>query len=71
MDVTTTFLQGELDSEIYMKHPPGYVDKNKLNHVCKSRKSIYGVKQAARCWNTAINRHLLQNDYIKRNADSC
>ena len=71
MDVKTAFLQYELDSEIYMKQPPGYADKNKPNYVCKLRKSIYGLNQAARCWNTAINKHLLQNDYIRSNADSC
>ena len=71
MDVKTAFLQGELDSEIYMMQPPGYVDESKPKHVCKLRKSIYGLKQAARCWNTAINKHLLQNEYEKSNADSC
>ena len=54
-----------------MMQPPGYVDESKPKHVCKLRKSIYGLTQAARCWNTAIHKYLLQNEYEKSNADSC
>ena len=48
MDVKTAFLQGSIDTEIFMEQPVGYVDKNKPNHVCKLQKGIYGLKQAAR-----------------------
>ena len=48
MDVKAAFLQGSLDTDIYMKQPPGYADKEKPDHVCHLRKSIYGLKQAAR-----------------------
>ncbi len=58
MDVQTAFLQGELDEEIYMKQPEGYVDQEKPEYVCKLNKSIYGLKQAARCWNFAIDTYL-------------
>ena len=71
MDVKTAFLQGELDTEIFMKQPPGYVDSSKPDYVCKLNKSIYGLKQAARCWNAAINKYLTSNGYQKSNADSC
>ena len=49
MDVQTAFLQAELDDEIYMKQPEGYVDQEKPEYVCKLNKNIYGLKQAARC----------------------
>ena len=71
MDVKTAFLQGDLDEEIYMKQPDGYVDKEKPNHVCKLKKSIYGLKQAARCWNFAIDSFLKSNGYKNSGADSC
>ena len=71
MDVKTAFLQGDLDEEIYMKQPDGYIDKDKPNHVCKLKKSIYGLKQAARCWNIAIDTLLKSNGYKNSSADSC
>ena len=71
MDVKTAFLQGNLDSEIYMKQPEGYVNAIKPNHVCKLNKGIYGLKQAARCWNAAIVSFLKDNGYKCSTADSC
>ena len=48
MDVKTSFHNGSIDSEIYMTQPEGYGDIERQNHVCKLRKSIYGLKQSAR-----------------------
>ena len=48
MDIKIAFLQGDLDNEIYMKQPEGYIDKTQPNKVCKLRRSIYGLKQSAR-----------------------
>ena len=44
MDVKTTFLQGELEEEIYMKQPEGFVVKKKKDLVYKLKKSLYGLK---------------------------
>ena len=63
MDVKTAFLQEDLEEEIYMRQPDGYIDNDKPSHVCKLKKSIYGLKQAARCWNSAIDSHLKSNGY--------
>ena len=71
MDVKTAFLQGDLEEEIYMRQPEGYIDKDRPNHVCKLKKSIYGLKQAARCWNFAIDSHLKSNGYKNSGADPC
>ena len=35
MDVKTTFLHGDLDKEIYMKQPEGFVALGKEHMVCK------------------------------------
>ena len=71
MDVKTAFLNGLLDCEIYMSQPEGFVDPDKPNHVCKLKKSIYGLKQSARCWNTTLDEYLNSVGYRKSNADGC
>ncbi|KAI9180050.1 hypothetical protein LWI28_000646 [Acer negundo] len=51
MDVKTAFLNGSLDESIYMMQPEGFIEKGKVDKVCKLQKSIYGLKQASRSWN--------------------
>ena len=71
MDVKTAFLQGELDKEMYMKQPDGYVDKKWPNHVYKLKESISGLKQGARCRNTALDTYLKSNGYHNSSPDQC
>ena len=46
MDVKTAFLYGELEEEIYMEQPDGFVVSGEENKVCRLIKSLYGLKQA-------------------------
>jgi hypothetical protein len=46
MDVKTTFLNGELDEEIYMEQPAGFVANGQEGMVCKLLKSLYGTKSS-------------------------
>ena len=47
LDVKTAFLFEDLDEEIYLKQPEGFIKKGMENKVCHLRKAIYGLKQAA------------------------
>ena len=51
MDVKTAFLNGNIEEELYMIQPKGFVDPKDANKVCKLQRSIYGLKQASRSWN--------------------
>lgn len=50
-DVKTAFFYGVLEEEVYMKIPEGLDIPDSDSLVCKLNKSIYGLKQSARCWN--------------------
>jgi hypothetical protein len=56
MDVKTTFLNGNLEEDVYMIQPEGFVDSNNARKICKLKKSIYGLKQASRSWNIRFMR---------------
>jgi hypothetical protein len=68
-NVSTAFLYGELEEEIYMNQPQGYEDGT--DRVCKLRKSLYGLKQAPHCWNKKIGNFLKESGLKQSNADPC
>lgn len=45
MNVKTTFQNIDIDEEIYMEKPKGYVLLGNEQKVCKLGKSLYGLKQ--------------------------
>ena len=48
MDVKIVFLNGDLEEEIYMDQPKGFVEPEQESKVCKLTKSLYGLKHAPR-----------------------
>ena len=71
MDVKTAFLHGDLEEEIYMEQPEGFIVKGKENYVCKLKKSLYGLKQAPRQWYKKFESVMEEQGYKKTTSDHC
>jgi hypothetical protein len=71
LDVKTAFLNGELSEDVYMNQPTGFIENGKENYVCRLKKSIYGLKQSPRCWNTALDCQLKKMNFMQTDADPC
>jgi hypothetical protein len=69
MDVETAFLYGDLDEEVYMRQPPGFEVKGKEGWVCRLRKGLYGLKQAARQWYLKLHGVLTDMGFLRSEAD--
>jgi hypothetical protein len=68
MDVKTAFLHRDLQEEIYMEQPPGYV-QNDSSLVCLLKKSLYGLKQSPRAWYAKMNNFLIGTGFSRCHYD--
>ncbi|GKE46136.1 retrovirus-related pol polyprotein from transposon TNT 1-94, partial [Tanacetum coccineum] len=69
MDVKTTFLNGILREEVYVRELDGFVDPNNPNHVYRLKKALYGLKQALRAWYDLLSSFLLSQGFSKGTVD--
>ncbi|GJT09610.1 zinc finger, CCHC-type containing protein [Tanacetum coccineum] len=70
MDVKTTFLNGDLDEEVYMKQPEGFVMPGNEHKVCKLVKSLYGLKQAPKQWHQKFDEVVLSSGFLLNQSDN-
>lgn len=69
MDVTSAYLNADIDYTIYVEQPKGFeVGQNK---VCSLNKSLYGLKQSGRMWNQVLNDFLYSQGFIRSKVDNC
>ena len=69
-DIDTAFLNAELEEDIYMSQPEGYEDPACPGFVCKLKKSLYGLKQAAYLWNQLLGEKLKLLGFTQLKSDS-
>ncbi|GKC75234.1 retrotransposon protein, putative, ty1-copia subclass, partial [Tanacetum coccineum] len=71
LDVKTAFLHGDLEEEIYMSQPEGFVVQPKEDYVCKLRKSLYGLKQSPRQWYKRFDSFMVKHGFSRSANDFC
>jgi len=71
MDVKTLFQNGELEEEIYMTQPEGFVVLGQENKVWKLLNSLYGLKQAPKQWHEKLDNVLLCDGFSTNEVDKC
>jgi hypothetical protein len=70
MDVKPTLLNENIEHEVFVEQPDGFVLHNKGTHVCKIRKALYGLKQAPKVWYERIDGFLKSLGFQKSDADA-
>jgi hypothetical protein len=71
MDVIATFLNGNIEEELYMVQPEGFVDPKDANKVCKLERSIYGLKQASQSWNLHFDKVIKAFGFVQNTKEFC
>ena len=73
LDVKTAYLNAEIDCDIFVDQPEGYEVTNSKEEklVCKLKKSLYGLKQSGRNWNSTLHTFLLSENFKQSSADNC
>ncbi|KAH9680549.1 hypothetical protein KPL71_026587 [Citrus sinensis] len=70
MDVKSTFLNGYIMEEVYVKQSPGFENEQFPNYVYKLSKALYELKQTPRAWYDMLKNFLLDNGFSMRKADT-
>ena len=72
MDVKTAYLNAPIDCEIYLEQPEGETSSNSDKKlVYRLNKSLYGLKQSGRNWNSMLHNYLVENNFMQNEVDHC
>ena len=70
-DCTSAFLHADIDKEVYMQQPPGFVDKDRPDWVCRLNKSIYGLRQSGMLFFRKVRSTMLRLGATQSVVDPC
>jgi hypothetical protein len=65
MDVKTSFLNGDLQEEVYVHQSPGFIHFRQEHKVLRLHKALYGLHQAPRAWNLKLDEMLGMLGFVK------
>ena len=73
LDIRQAFLQADVQEELYMRMPPNLPSRDEAGNelVCKLKKSLYGLKQAAREWADVLATTLIRFGFRRGTIDTC
>ena len=70
MNVKSSFLNGYIMEEVYVKQPLRFENENFSDHVYKLSKALYGLKKALRAWYDRLKNFLLDNHFSMGKTDT-
>lgn len=68
IDVPTAFLNGTMDTEVYIKAPEGLKTQSKY---MKLNRALYGLRNAPKCWNIKFNQVMEKLEFMRSEYDYC
>ncbi|CAI7915989.1 unnamed protein product, partial [Closterium sp. NIES-53] len=69
LDFSTTFLQGSLDEEIWLRRPPGFTGLFPAGTQWSLRQPVYGLRQAPHEWHDTLRTTLAALGFAPSTAD--
>ncbi|GJW11673.1 retrovirus-related pol polyprotein from transposon TNT 1-94 [Tanacetum coccineum] len=70
IDAKSSFLNGKLKEEVYVKKHSGFESSEFPDYVCKVDKALYGIKQAPKAWYETLYTFLIQNKFTRGRIDN-
>ena len=70
MDVKSTFLNGELEEEVYIEQLEGFLLLEIEDYVYRLNKALYGLKQAPKAWYARLDGYIHLQGFKKITIDS-
>ena len=65
LDVKSAFLNGNLEEQVFVEQPLGYIKIENEHKVYRLKKTLYGLKQAPRAWYSRIEAYFLKEGFHK------
>ena len=69
INIKTAYLNSDIDEEIYMEIPEGFMNNGIKTKVLHLRKAIYGLKQAGRQWYRKLREALKKFGLVQTSSD--
>ncbi len=73
LDIETAYLNTSVEETIYMKQPEGFeqLDLDGTVLTCCLNKSLYGLRQSGRNWNSTLDKWLKEQGFRASLVDPC